>query len=342
MKTAVIALTQNGSQLALKIQNVLTCDVYLKYPPSDECQVKIFSGKLKDLIADIYADYQAFILIMATGIAFRTFAPYVESKYQDPALVVMDEKGQFAIALLSGHVGGANDLARELSKKLLATPVITTATDVNQKIAFDMVAKNNNLYLENPSAVKYISSALVNKEKVALYTPYPTATPTPYYITNFNFAPQNCVVVISNKSEDIEAAHTLFLRPRNLVLGIGCRRGTALSDLENALRSFMQQQGFCLSSVRALASIDLKADEEGLLALSKKLALPLLTYPAPVLHKYTSPTTASDFVAQTTGTGSVAQAAALAATNAGKTVVEKTIVNGITFSLAEDKTIIEL
>ncbi|MDO4542253.1 MAG: cobalt-precorrin 5A hydrolase, partial [Bacillota bacterium] len=166
MKIAVIALTKNGSALAMEVKKRFNCHAYIKYPIEGCSKKDVFTKPLKDLVEEIINEYQAFIMIMATGIVFRTFAPYVESKYKDPAILVMDEKGRFAISFLSGHIGGGNELAQELAEKMGATAVITTATDVNEKIAFDMVAKKNGLYIENPKAIQDISEAIVNDENI--------------------------------------------------------------------------------------------------------------------------------------------------------------------------------
>lgn len=342
MNTAVIALTKNGCSLALKAKKALNCDAYLKRQVTEDKGVIHFHQPLKELVAEIYNQYDAFILIMATGIAFRTFAPYAESKYKDPALVVMDEKGQFAISLLSGHLGGANDLALELENKLGSKAVITTATDVNQKIAFDMVAKKNHLIIENPQSLAGISSAVVNGEKVALFCNYNINTPLPPYITEYREAEAKKAVFITNRILDFPTENTLILRPKNLVLGMGCRKNTTQEKLTQALEEFMRNKGFSPLSLRGVASIDLKKDEQGLIRLCEDRKLPFLTFSSEKLANYQPPNSGSDFVYEITGTTSVAEAAAWTAGKNGKILVPKTIVNGITFSLAEDETFIEL
>lgn len=342
MKAAVIALTNNGCSLALKVKAALGCDAYLKQEVKDDTGAIHFQQPLKELVAEIYSQYDAFILIMATGIAFRTFAPYAQSKYKDPALVVMDEKGQFAISLLSGHLGGANDLAAKLEEKLGAKAVITTATDVNQKIAFDMVAKKNHLIIENPHSLAGISSAVVNGAKVALFCNYNINTPLPPYIVEYKEGAKEKTVLITNRVLNIQTEDTLILRPQNLVLGMGCRRDTDQEKLTKALEEFMKAQGFSSLSLRAVASIDLKRDEQGLVGLCKDMNLPFITFSGEELADYKPQNSGSSFVRKITGTASVSEAAAWKCGKNGKILVPKTIVNGITFSLAEDETFIEL
>ena len=351
MKIAIVALTKNGCQTALRLAENLPDNeeicLYLKAehtagPGEINAAVKPFGQKLRELIAEIYADYQAFVMIMAAGIVFRTFAPYAEHKAKDPAVVVIDEAGRFAISLLSGHLGGANALAHQAAAALGATPVITTATDVNNMIAFDNVAKANGCAIENIEAVQFISGAMVNGQTVGVAADLPLVAEgdSAYHIyADYAEAAQNALannVIISSRLLPALGEHTLWLRPKNLLLGIGCRRGVPLERLEQALLDFMKSRGYSMLSLKAMASIDLKSDEEGLLGLSQKYNIPFITYPAEALKEIGNKTGTSDFVAAVTGTPSVSQAAALAAAGAGgKTLVEKTVYPGITLSLAE-------
>lgn len=351
MKTAVIALTKNGCKTALLLHRELEKEsevsVFLKdtaAPISLEKNknIHVFPQKLKDLIAKIYAEFDAYIMVMATGIVFRTFAPYIEHKTIDPAIVVMDEKAQFCISLLSGHLGGANALAQQVATMMGATPVITTATDVNGLIAFDNVAKANDCAIENIDALPHISGAMVNGETVGLKSDIPIEnlrsgdTQTFFLINEHgdNICKNN--VIISNSLSDPLGEHTLYLRPRNLVLGVGCRKNTPFEQLNDALLDFLRVKGYSLLSLRAMASIDLKKDEKGLLELAQTYRLPFLTFTNEELKHVGNVTGTSAFVEKVTGTPSVSQAAALTASNGGKTIVEKTIYPGITFSLAEE------
>ncbi len=345
-KIAVIALTLNGCRTALRLGELLDCDIYLKSGVLTENELKstpvrLFEGKLAELIAEIFPQYDSFVMIMATGIVFRMFAPYAEHKTTDPAVLVIDEKARFVISLLSGHLGGANALTARIAALLGATPVITTATDINDKPSFDVIAKENDCAIANIGELKYISSALVNGEKVGLHCDLPIsgALPPdvlPYAACATENTPQN-LVVISTKTDmpqNQHIEHTLRLVPRNLILGMGCKRGTPFENIEAALTDFMSKQGRDILGIKALVSLDLKKDEPGLLALAEKYNLPFQTYTAEELAAY-APSKGSDFVKSVTGTPSVAEAAALLASGGGKTIAPKTIYPGITLSLAE-------
>lgn len=356
MKTAIIALTKNGCATAMRLYEAIKEDaavsVYLKdtSAPKDAAGqgVVLFQQKLKELIQDIHKEFDAFVMIMATGIVVRTFAPYIEHKTVDPAIVVMDEKAQFAISLLSGHLGGANAFAHKVAKTMNAIPVITTATDVNGLIAFDNVAKENHCAIENIEMMQRISGALVNGKTVGLFSELPLQGNIPkeiiffHNIYDYQKSKTESNVVVSNRIVEPKGKHTLYLRPRNLVLGIGCRRDTPFEKIEEALLDFMKAKEYSLLSLKAMASIDLKKDEAGLLRLAETYHLPFLTFSGEELKKVGNTTGNSSFVEQVTGTPSVSQAAALLAANNGTTVVEKTIYPGITLSLAEEPNILTI
>lgn len=339
MKTAIISLTRNGGITAKKVRDAIGGDLYCKVPPENNAEIT-FSVPLKELMKTLFPRYDRFVMIMATGIVVRTVAPLIAKKDRDPAIVVMDEKGTFAISLLSGHLGGANELAAELETTTGATAVITTATDINKMVAFDMVAKENHCVIENLHCLAGVSGALVNGAKVKLYCPYPICGTLPDNVV-FDSNPAACNVMITNRHETC-AKDTLTLRPKNLILGAGCRKGKPYADIITALEQFLAECGYARESISAIASIDLKAEEEGLIGLGKTLGVPFETFTAAELEPYDNTEGASAFVKEITGVYSVSEAAAICRSRGGKTLVPKTKYNGITFSLAECPTEIRL
>ncbi len=330
MKTAIISLTKNGGVTAVKIEAAIGGDLFCRVPPEDRPETAL-TKPLKELMKEIFGVYDRFVMIMAAGIAVRSVAPLIRKKDRDPAVVVMDEKGVFAISLLSGHLGGANELAREIEAKTGAKAVITTATDVNGIIAFDMVAKKNRCAIENLNRLAGVSAALVNGGAVTLRCDLPLRGELP---PNLRLTEKGGDVAITNRVT-ADDGERLLLRPKNLVLGVGCRRNTPFEPLSAALDTFLKETGYAPLSVAAMASADLKKDEPGLKRLSEERSIPFFTYPADALAEAAAASeTASAFVAEVTGTPSVSEAAALLHSG-GRTVVKKTIVNGVTFSLAE-------
>lgn len=351
----IVALTAGGCQTALRLGSLLPeADIYLKAgalsaaEASAGARVQFFNEPLAQLIDKIYGQYQGFVMIMAAGIVFRTLAPHAVHKSQDPAVVVMDERARFAISLLSGHLGGANRLARRIAG-LWGEPcqaVITTATDVTDKPAFDLLAQANGCLILNLPELKYISGTLVNGGRVALQSSLPLAGTVPPEVVPYDGEsrpPCPDLVLISHYHDwpfcVPGARHVLRLLPCNLLLGVGCKRDTSAELLQAALEDFLARNWLDVRSLSALASVDVKKDEPGLLTLAARLNLPLLTYAAAELEPLAANMAAEEqsaFVRQTVGTPSVAQAAALkAAGEGGRTLISKTKYPGITFSVAE-------
>ena len=236
MNGAVIAITPGGRELALALGASAGFAVYLPEEICCTCDAAIGFSSLKDVLAQCFTEREALVLIMACGIAVRLLAPLLRSKQTDPAVVVMDEAGRFAISLLSGHWGGANALANRLGELMGATPVITTATDVRGLLAIDVFARQNGLKPEPFAKVKELNAAMVRGETVAVFAASPGTwnAEAPglvfYPLSSFSaMAPSfpyralltNQVVFPgSGKNE-------LYLRPPNLYLGVGCQIGRA-------------------------------------------------------------------------------------------------------------------
>ncbi|HHW47633.1 MAG TPA: cobalt-precorrin 5A hydrolase [Clostridiaceae bacterium] len=348
MKTAVIALTKNGKELAVKIGQALNADIIAKNEVYDRVAVNgqlvlahPFAATFKDVIKRAFFEYEALICIMACGIVVRSIAPYLKNKQSDPAVVVVDELGRFAISLLSGHIGGANRLAGKVAAVTGAVPVITTATDINGVVAFDELAVMNDCVIENIDSLRYISSELVNGGKVCFFSDCRINGELPENIVPYN--PENrckAGVVLSNRTDTPAIAEkVLYLRPKNLILGIGCKKGKTKHEIQDAVTDFLKKSRKSLLSVRCMASIDLKSGEKGINEFSEETGIPFRTFPASEIKRVESRFPASEFVRKITGVGSVAEACAvLAGAEAGtKLIRPKTVYNGITLALAEEE-----
>lgn len=335
MKIALCALTKNGAGLACSMAKSLDGDCYLKHPLEGAVNGTVFDGSLKDLVKKVYDQYDAFIMIMACGIAVRAFAPLLQAKERDPAVVVMDEKGQYAISLLSGHLGGANALTEKIAALTGAVPVITTATDINKKVAFDLFAKENDCAIENLGALKYISGALVNGKEVELYSDFSIAGELPPGVNPYQGGkPENLVVISDKQKEETpQGEHTFYLYPRCLYLGCGCKKHTDPAKLRAAVADFLKQSGYSEHAFKALCSIDLKKEEPCFLAFATERELPFYTFSSQELNAV-AVNSGSAFVENVTGVKSVAEAAAKLAA-AGETLIGKTVYDGITLSLAK-------
>ncbi|MGD9248860.1 MAG: cobalt-precorrin 5A hydrolase [Desulfobacteraceae bacterium] len=282
-----------------------------------------------------FTGYAGHLFIMAAGIVVRAIAPVIEDKTKDPAVVVMDELGRHCISLLSGHIGGANALAGEVADAVGATPVITTATDLNAAPAIDVLAVEQGLVIENPTAIKHVHMAFLSQEPVWLYDPRGIfkekihrsridridsldGIPAPGRSTERPSAGifvDDRVVALGDK--------VLVLRPPTLTLGIGCNRGTQMLEIKDLVSCVMAQSSLSTHSLRSLASIDLKADETGLLALSREEKLPILFFSKEELNSVTTVLTPSEAVRRAVGVRSVCEAAAILAAGNGELIVPK-------------------
>ena len=323
MKTAYFWLTPQGKQLAEQLQAHFGGTVE---PKAD----------FAEAVRRAFADCDALVFVMATGIVVRTIAPLVQSKASDPAVLVLDQRGKHVISLLSGHLGGANAMAEQAAAYLGGEAVITTATDVEHVPAFDLFAKENHLTIENLEELKYISGALVAGEPVSLCTAFPVeknAFPETVQIQPFSETPRHaCAVAIADTTESVAAPHVLYLRPKSLVLGVGCKKQISPAHLEQCFRTFLQEYHLSLSAVEKLATIGLKREEPAILALCEKYRLPLEIVADADIQACAYPFAASAFVQQVTGLPSVSEASAYLASGCGEVLTGKVKYSGVTFA----------
>jgi cobalt-precorrin 5A hydrolase len=339
MRIAYVSLTDGGAVLAQKASALVKGDVYSKhsYEGSEGCMASDFST----FVGKLFAAYDAIIFIMAAGIVVRTIAPFIRSKETDPAIVVMDEKGRFAVSLLSGHIGGANELCKSLSESVGSVPVITTATDVNGVVSFDMVAVRNGCRIENIGMLKYVSSSLVNGETIGLYSDLRLEVDSGGNIDVSGSGIYGSNVVVSSDTGFEKPGNTLYLRPKDIVLGIGCRRGTRLEVLEASILKLLGENGRLVDSISKVVSIDLKKDEEAILSFCEKYSVTFETISAEEIRAVEHMFESSDFVKSKVGVSSVSESCAYIGSKKGAMLTGKVKFPGITLALAkEDKVII--
>ena len=319
MSCAYIAFTETGLKLAERLA--------LLHPGSVSRGGK--NGvKLSDWTAENFQKSDALIFIGAVGIAVRAIAPHCKSKATDPAVIVLDERGRFSIPILSGHLGGANDLAKKLASICGAVPVITTATDVEGVFAVDEWAKAQNCHVLEPERIKTVSGTLL-ADKVVYYDSQWKITGT---------QPKNVFPADENHQADFSVtlhpqSDALHLVPKICVLGVGCKRGTSAEHIEATFKQFCKETGCAPQSICACASIDLKKEEPGLLEFCQNHDFNIHFYTAEELKKASGEFTSSSFVQQITGVDNVCARAAVLASG-GELVIEKHIYSGVTFAVA--------
>lgn len=276
-----------------------------------------------------FATAEALVFVGAVGIAVRAVAPHCRSKATDPAVVVVDECGRFAVPLLSGHLGSANDLARRIAALCGAVPVITTATDVRGVFAVDEWAKRQNCALLEPERIKCVSGALLAGRKVQICSDWPIRGVLPEGV-ELTQDPAHCAVRLSMRTSGPEALH---LVPRIGVLGIGCRRGIPAQQLEAAFADFCTRNALAPEAVCSVASIDLKQNEPGLAEFCSCRVWPLRFFSAAQLAAVPGSFTSSGFVRSVTGVENVCERAAVLASG-GTLLLPKQAGGGVTMALA--------
>ncbi len=269
------------------------------------------------------------VFVGAAGIAVRAIAPYVADKTKDPAVVVVDECGRFAVSLLSGHLGGANALARRIAAHCGAVPVITTATDCHGRFAVDEWSKRQEGTIGNPEQIKRISAGLLRGEQISVYSFWPIAGTPPEGLV-LTRDPERCDVRLDWRESEGDA---LRIIPCTVVLGIGCRKDTPNEVLERQFAALKRQTGLSERAVCAVSSIDRKKEEPGLVAFCQAHGWPFVTWSAQELAEVPGVFTASPFVHSVTGVDNVCERSAVCCS--GGTILEpKHAGHGVTMALA--------
>lgn len=345
MKIALFSYTDRGERLRSRLERELLAAM------GAEISVTLTPEEAFD-----YCD--ALIFIGAAGIAVRKIAPLVRDKFTDPAVLSIDEYGRYCVPLLSGHVGGGNAMARQLSALIGSVPVISTATDLNGVFAVDLFAARHQLVISDRRLAKEISAALLRGESVGFSSEFPVQGELPEGLYPEDVHPLrdesglHIFVTVRRPAEEQEDTHqgslytgggsgaaekmrgntVLRLIPRCLCLGVGCRKNAAPERVKRACNEFLRRQGIAREAVGIIASIALKEREPALLALREYLSASFSTFSAEALQVVPGSFGSSPFVAQTTGVGNVCERAAAAVYSA--VLVKKTVVDGVTFALS--------
>lgn len=350
MRCAVFTATPRGTKTALRVRASLdaSVDIFVKAGQEMPAEVRVYE-RLAPQVAAAFRQYDALVFIMATGIAVRMIAGSLKSKLEDPAVLVLDEEAQHVISLLSGHIGGANALTRELAASLGADPVITTATDVQKKLAVDVAAARLALRPSPKEQIKRFNSAVLDDESIRYVIDENLARASFYKkrlddmglaaVFGRGLPPKEGLTAFITADESVRREDVICLVPRRLVAGIGCRRGTEMSEIRAALEAALTRIGRSIADVSLLASTEVKADEAGLLALSAELKRDIRFHSNEKMQETIDAygLSESPFVKKNIGIGNVAEAAALTSVSAGRLALAKTRFEKVTVALVWEK-----
>ncbi len=273
------------------------------------------------------------LFVGACGIAVRAIAPFIQDKYTDPSVVVVDQCGLVVIPLLSGHVGGANQLARQIAQTLGAICAIGTATDLQHRFAIDLWAKEKNLGISDKVLAKNLSAQVLQGADVILQSDFQIHCDLPQGMQLIGEGVRVHLSIYQKNS------HQLHLIPKILHLGIGCRRGKTVEEIKRAVESVLEEYAIQPQAIATVASIDLKREEKGLIAFAKERNLPFQCHSVPVLTQQVGHFTPSEFVSEITGVDNVCERSAVA--QGGTLLVSKQVRDGVTVAIAQEEYVLK-
>ncbi|MBW6409229.1 cobalt-precorrin 5A hydrolase [Clostridium weizhouense] len=356
---SIICPSPKGKEMAYFLKKSFNGILYIK-EEGNNCECELDSSKEINSFNNLYSTYdfnlsnvtkEAFnnsngiIFISSTGIAVRAIAPFIKTKDKDPGVVVVDLANKYSISLLSGHLGGGNELATKISKLLNNTPIITTATDNLGIVAPDVLAKHNDFIIEDLKKAKYISSLLVKGNLVGIKDDYkkldklkgyeliPMLREDSIWITHKIKADKDKIYETKelNLNNGLDYSKILRLIKKDLILGIGCRRDTPSEKLEECIRKYLTMNNLDIKAVKEIVSIDIKKNEKAIIDLSKTLECEFKTFSVDEIKKVEDKFEKSDFVLKNVGVYNVCEPCV--DLSGGKIIVNKIKDNGITLCI---------
>lgn len=351
----LVAITKHGVQLIRDLKEKMPdADVYymrkFAYGDEEERGFHLFDGSIRLLLPDMFARYDGIVSVISLGAMVRMIAPIMKNKKVDPAVVCVDDRGQFAISVLSGHIGGANDLTNTVAAKLGATPVITTASDVQKTIPVDIFGRDLGWTIEDETHIVTASASVVNEEPLVVvqeagernWWKHDRAIPDHIQVVDSceealtkDF---KAALVITDRllPDDIRKPllqNGIVYRPKTICLGIGCNRGTSASEIEEVIVSTLKEQQLSIQSVHSISTIDLKKDEKGLLDVCENFGWAFIHYPPEQLNEVPMENP-SETVFKYTGAYGVSEPAAKLTAGVDRLLLEKKKSGNVTISIA--------
>lgn len=352
---AIVSITKHGVEMGRNLhQTFPNADLYYmaKFERGDEKQrhIQLFTGTVRLLLPALFKQYKGLILIISLGAVVRMIAPILVDKKTDPGVVVVDDRGENVISVLSGHLGGANELTYEIAAAMNARPIITTASDVQKTIPVDLFGSRFGWTWDSDEKLTPVSASVVNEEHVAIIQEtgerdwWMRDVPMPSYIKIY---PNSAAVIeakpdatlwitdrIIEPHEEVLLENGTIFRPKSIVIGMGCNRGTSKEEIQAVIQETLAELKLSEKSVKALCTIDLKKDEVGFLETVEEKEWEFITYTPEELNEidFNNP---SDVVFKYTGAYGVSEPAALRYSGARESVLEKKKSGNVTISVAK-------
>lgn len=331
MRISIVAFSTNGCRTALRIRDgmqdhefILACKT-----TSDTLGLRNIEGKTIDWVGECFGTSDAIIFIGAIGIAVRYISPYIRRKDVDPAVICLDEHGDYTIPILSGHIGGGNRLAKEIGDAIGSKVIITTATDINGRLPIDSFAVENGLRIGDLSVAKDVSARILDGGFVGFHSEVPITSPLAKGLTSATEGELG--ICISYDGDKNTFDRTLNLVPMDITIGVGCKRGTDPDKLRCFIQSTLESMGIDSRRVSSVRSIDIKSDEYAILSLGELFNVPVLFYSSDELMSLEGEFSTSDFVRAITSVDCVCERAA--AMSGDRLILRKQSCDGMTLAL---------
>lgn len=332
MKINAVAFSTNGCRTAIRLRDAFPDEdigIFCK-TKSDTLGVELIEGSTGEWTGRSFEECDAIVYIGAIGIAVRYIAPYIKSKTRDPAIVCMDEHGRWAIALLSGHIGGCNELTARIAERLGSEPIITTATDINGKFSVDTFAARNGLRISSMSIAKDFSAKVLDGSFVGFCSDIPVEGRFPEGIVMAESGEFGACISSDPDRKPFDV--TLNLVPMDITLGIGCKKDTDPAKLRAFVGKVLREEGIAPERIAAIASIDLKKDEKAILDLARALRSPVSFHSAEELNSLQGEFSRSEFVNRITSVDCVCERSAVIA-GGERFIRRKTAEDGMTIAI---------
>lgn len=329
IRIAIIYITESGRELTKIISGVLSQDPRVVH-------LEIFNKNVKENLKTVFQTSNCVIGIMATGIMVRSICGIIKSKDEDPAVIVIDEKGKHVISLLSGHLGGANDIATEIASIIGGEPVITTSTDINSKLGVDSLARRYYMNIDDLTKIKDINNSLITNEivDISLNSKFNYIWEDEDVKSSYNRVSEKAnTVSVSTKNVGVD------LKPKRMVVGLGSRKGVEVESVLFGINSALDILKLPMDRIDAIATGEMKKNEPGIVGASLKLGIPLELISEKSIKEYeNTDLTSSEFVMEKFGVGGVCEPSALiAAGDNSELIFKKTPYNGVTVAVAVSK-----
>lgn len=336
MKIRIFSFSESGSEIARELEDKLEYQTY-------HSSSKDLEKGIRPVLNEDWKNLDGIIFIGALGIAVRMIAPLIEHKTKDPAVIVVDDLGTYAISLLSGHLGGANELTLEVAELLAAQPIITTASDNRGIEALDLFAQANNYAMEDMKSITRLTSMMVDGKKIGFFSEDDKIINYPNLKTFTKLEDiknardiDGAILVTSNlvEKEELGSLDHAILRPKNLNIGIGCRKGVSGERIRMAIDELFRELKLSKESIKEIGTVEVKKDELGIIETANYFRVNMKIFSLDEIGRVDHKFGRSEFVKDTIGVYSVAEPSAYLL--GGRFISKRTSHDGITLSITKE------